>query len=51
MLSMARSTLWLIMAVNSSVVLRNGTWVMCVPVASANITTESCDEVPTPDEP
>src|SRR5579859_2229462 len=51
MLSMAKSTLPLAMAVSSSAVLRNGTCVMWVPVACSNITTESCDEVPMPDEP
>ncbi len=39
------------MLFNSSAVLRNGTWVILVPLASWNITAERCDEVPLPDEP
>jgi hypothetical protein len=51
MLSIASWMLPPIMLFISSAVERNGTWVICVPVASWNITAARCDEVPLPDEP
>ena len=51
MLSMASSMLPPNMLLTTSAVLRNGTWVIFVLVASSNITDERCDEVPMPDEP
>src|SRR5215510_704596 len=51
MLSKARSMCPPIMLFSSSDVLRNGTWIIVVAVASWNITPDRCDEVPIPDDP
>ncbi len=40
-----------IMLLTTSLVLRNGMCVISAPVASANMTTERCDDVPMPEEP
>src|SRR2546428_7089015 len=51
MLSMASSMLPPSMLLTPSAVLRNGTWVIFVLVASSNLTAARSDEVPKPDNP
>src|SRR5215475_925686 len=51
MLSIATSMLLLSMLFTTSAVLRNGTWIILVCVASWNMTDERCDDVPMPEDP